>query len=59
MPLHAEDNNLLTLGLAQIAPTWLDRKRTHERVESFVVQAAEQECHLIVFGEVLAPGSHG
>jgi hypothetical protein len=56
MSLDHEDNNLLTMGLAQIAPVWLDQKRTLEKVESYVLQVAEQGCHLVVFGEALVPG---
>src|SRR5450432_1685603 len=56
MPLQSEDHNLLTIGLAQIAPVWLDRERTLEKIESYVEQAATQGCQLVIFGEALAPG---
>ncbi|MCX6632797.1 MAG: carbon-nitrogen hydrolase family protein, partial [Candidatus Solibacter sp.] len=50
------DPNLLTLGLAQIAPCWLDRARTLQKVEAWVERAAAQGCHLAAFGEALVPG---
>ncbi len=56
MLLHSEDNHLLTIGLAQIAPVWLDRERTLRKVSSYVEQAADRQCHLVVFGEALVPG---
>jgi len=48
--------NQLTVGLAQIAPVWLDRARTLSKVIDYVEQAAHQGCHLVVFGEALVPG---
>ena len=56
MTVHEEDTNLLRVGLAQIAPVWLDRARTLLKVETYVEQAAGQGCHLVVFGEALVPG---
>src|SRR5260370_352138 len=49
-------NNLLTVGLAQMAPVWLNRSRTLEKVEAFVSDAARRGCQLVVFGEALVPG---
>ena len=51
-----EDTNLLTVGLAQIAPCWMDRARTLEKVEAWVERAAGEGCHLAAFGEALVPG---
>lgn len=39
-----------------MAPVWLDRVRTLEKVAGFVAQAAEAGCELVVFGEALVPG---
>jgi nitrilase len=50
------DDNLLTVGLAQIAPVWLDRAATLAKIESYVERAARQGCRLVVFGEALVPG---
>jgi nitrilase len=52
----SNDDNILTIGLAQIAPVWLDRAATLAKVESYVEQAARQGCRLVVFGEALVPG---
>ncbi len=46
----------LTVGLAQIAPVWLDRGRTLKKIVSYVNQAADQSCQLVTFGEALLPG---
>src|SRR5277367_3702783 len=46
----------LTVGLAQIAPVWLDRSATLDKVTSYVEQAARQGCELVAFGEALVPG---
>jgi nitrilase len=50
------DQDLLKVGLAQMAPIWLDRKNTLEKVCTFLEKAADQECELVVFGEALVPG---
>lgn len=49
-------NRSITLGLAQIAPVWLDRARTLEKVCSWVEKAATDGCDLVAFGEALVPG---
>ncbi len=46
----------LTVGLAQIAPVWLNREKTLEKVLEYIADAAEQQCQLVVFGEALVPG---
>jgi len=56
MPNALEDHNVLTVGLAQIAPVWLDRAATLAKVNSYVKQAALQGCFLVGFGEALVPG---
>lgn len=48
--------DLLTVGLAQIAPVWLNRDATLEKIMSYVSDAATQNCDLVVFGEALLPG---
>ena len=48
--------NTLTVGLAQIAPVWLDRERTLDKVVEWVAKAASRGCRLVVFGEALVPG---
>ena len=56
LPSQSKDKNLLTVGLAQIAPVWLDRSATLEKVKSYLEQAAKQGCDLVLFGEALVPG---
>ncbi len=46
----------LKVGLAQIAPVWLDRERTLAKVISWCERAADQGCALVAFGEALLPG---
>jgi nitrilase len=46
----------ITLGLAQIAPVWLDRAKTLEKVHAWVEKAAADGCDLVAFGEGLVPG---
>ena len=46
----------LTVGLAQIAPVWLKREHTLNKILEYVDNAAEQRCNLVVFGEGLLPG---
>jgi nitrilase len=49
-------NHLLRIGLAQIAPVWLDRERTILKVKTYVERASQQGCHLVAFGEAFVPG---
>ncbi len=46
----------LTVGLAQIAPVWLNKARTTEKIVQFIESAAEAGCALVTFGEALLPG---
>ncbi|MFD2586415.1 carbon-nitrogen hydrolase family protein [Croceitalea marina] len=48
--------NLLNVALAQIAPVWLDKKATLEKIETTIIEAAKNGSELIVFGEALLPG---
>ncbi len=49
-------SDLLTVGIAQIAPVWLDRDATLARVIDFVEEAAGAGCGLVAFGEAFVPG---
>lgn len=51
-----EDTNLLTVGLAQIAPIWLARDATLTKVIEWVEKAAARNCAFVAFGEALVPG---
>jgi nitrilase len=46
----------IRIGLAQIAPVWLQRDATLDKVVAWIADAAQQECDLVVFGEALVPG---
>ncbi|MCP4567012.1 MAG: carbon-nitrogen hydrolase family protein, partial [FCB group bacterium] len=46
----------LTVGLAQIAPIWLNRDLTLEKIIAMVERAADKDCRLVAFGEALLPG---
>ncbi|EAR00477.1 carbon-nitrogen hydrolase family protein [Maribacter sp. HTCC2170] len=48
--------NLLKVALAQIAPVWLNKSATIEKIESAIKEAASENADLIVFGEALLPG---
>jgi len=46
----------ISVGLAQIAPIWLNRSATLDKVVSWIKRAAADGCALVVFGEALVPG---
>lgn len=46
----------LKLALPQIAPVWLDRAKTLEKVADTLRAAAKEKADLIVFGEGVVPG---
>ena len=48
--------NLLNVALAQIAPVWLNKKATIEKIESTIIEAAKNKSELVIFGEGLLPG---
>ena len=49
-------DNTLKIGMAQIAPVWLDKQGTIKKVEQSIIEASREGCELIVFGEGLIPG---
>lgn len=46
----------LTIALPQLAPVWMNRERTLEKVIQTIEAAAKEHAELIVFGEGFAPG---
>lgn len=46
----------ITIGMAQIAPVYLDKKKTTQKMLAYVDEAATKDCDLVVFGEALLPG---
>jgi nitrilase len=55
-PMLTDNDETLTIGLAQIAPVWLDRTRTLDKVVDVIDQAAARQCRLVAFGEAFVPG---
>ena len=52
----SDRSDTLKLGVAQIAPVWLDREQTLAKVVDYVEKAAIEGCELVAFGEALVPG---
>ncbi len=50
------NNETLNIGIAQIAPVWLNKTLTLEKISSYINDAGNQGCELLVFGEGLLPG---
>ena len=48
--------NTLKIGMAQIAPIWLNKEKTIKKVQQFIQKAGKEHCELLVFGEGLLPG---
>ncbi|MDJ0938261.1 MAG: carbon-nitrogen hydrolase family protein [Woeseiaceae bacterium] len=46
----------ISVALAQIAPVWLDRVATTEKIVDRIIEAANGGADLVVFGEALLPG---
>ena len=49
-------NHTITVGLAQIAPVWLNREAGIGKVVEWIDKAGSESCDLVVFGEALLPG---
>ena len=46
----------LNVAIAQIAPVWLDRQRTIDKMISYIANAGAESADLVAFGEALLPG---
>ena len=46
----------LKVALAQISPVWLHKEKTIHKICEYIINAGNQHCDLIVFGEGLLPG---
>lgn len=51
-----DQENILKIAMAQIAPVWLNKIQTLEKIKTSITEAGEQKCELVVFGEALLPG---
>jgi nitrilase len=49
-------DNTLKIGMAQIAPVWLNKEQTIKKIQTYIHQAGAAKCELLVFGEGLLPG---
>ena len=49
-------NQNLHVAMAQISPIWLDKNATIKKIEGYIIEAVEESCDLVVFGEGLLPG---
>ena len=54
--LMASSDDMLTVGIAQIAPIWLNRDATLDKIIQFTTRAADAGCRLLIFGEAVLPG---
>ncbi|MFK8103945.1 MAG: carbon-nitrogen hydrolase family protein [Saprospiraceae bacterium] len=50
------NDSTLKVGLAQIAPVWLNKLQTIAKIKNYLEDAAAQDCELVIFGESLLPG---
>lgn len=48
--------DIIKIGLAQIAPIWLDKSKTQDKLILYMEQAKNEGCDLVVFGEAILPG---
>jgi len=39
---NMKEDNLLKIAMAQIAPVWLQKQETVDKIKSFIVEAGEQ-----------------
>lgn len=46
----------LRLALPQIAPVWMNREASLEKIERYIAKAAREDADLVVFGEGGVPG---
>ena len=49
-------NQIINVALAQIAPVWLDRQASTQKVMQAITEAADKGAELVTFGECLLPG---
>jgi nitrilase len=56
MPWRLLALQMLKVALAQIAPVWLNKEKSLEKVADYVADAGKQKADLVVFGEAIVPG---
>ena len=50
------NKEIIKVGLAQIAPIWLNKSKTIQKIIQWIDQAGSENCDLVTFGESLLPG---
>jgi nitrilase len=50
------DSNTLKVALAQIAPVWLNKHQTLDKIKASVTEAVAKAYDLVVFGEGILQG---
>jgi len=50
-----QNSNLLKVALAQMAPVWLNKDKTIDKIKTYISEAGDKSCDLIVFGEGILP----
>lgn len=50
------DLSILKIGMVQIAPVWLNKEKTGEKIRNYIEKAGSEGCDLAVFSEALLPG---
>ena len=56
MKVSKEIDQTILIAMAQMAPVWLDKQKTLEKIKAFIREAGSKKCELVVFGEGLLPG---
>jgi nitrilase len=51
-----KSTDTLKVGIAQIAPVWLDREQTLNKIIKYAKLAGDKGCQLVVYEEALLPG---
>jgi nitrilase len=54
--MKSDSQDTLILALPQIAPVWMNKAATLEKVKAQIALAAKENADLIAFGEALVPG---
>ena len=49
-------NGNIKVGMAQLAPVWLNKTGCIEKVKTAMIEAANEKADLLVFGEGFLPG---
>ena len=54
--MNSNKRDVIKLGLAQIAPIWLNKAKTQDKLILYMEQAKKENCDLVIFGEAILPG---